>query len=136
MSSRRTKSERWRGSERVSGSQGFPRTARVNELLREVLAEELERLADVDERLRMATLTGVDTSADLRHATVYLSSIAVDLGEALEEQRVHLQRVIAREVRMKRTPHLRFMADPGVALGQRVEEILRKVHAERPVRGT
>ena len=37
-----------------------PRTARVNELLREVLADALERAADADERLRLVTVTSVD----------------------------------------------------------------------------
>ena len=39
----------------------YPRSARVNEVLREVLAEALERLADADERLALLTITGVET---------------------------------------------------------------------------
>jgi ribosome-binding factor A len=46
----------------------YPRTARVNEVVREVLAEELERLSDP--RLGLVTVTSVDVSPDLRHATV------------------------------------------------------------------
>ncbi len=49
----------------------YPRTARVNEVVREVLADELERLSDP--RLGLVTLTDVDVSADLRHADVYYS---------------------------------------------------------------
>ena len=39
----------------------------------------LERLADADERLRMLTVTSVDTSADLRTATVFVASLAPDV---------------------------------------------------------
>ena len=39
----------------------YPRTARVNQVLREVVAEALERMADIDDRLRLLTVTSVDT---------------------------------------------------------------------------
>ena len=104
----------------------YPRIARVNEVLREVVADAIERMADLDDRL--LTVTAVDTSPDLSHATVYLSSLPDGARDALEAQRAELQRVIGREVRLKRTPQLRFAADPSVALGQRVEEILRHLH--------
>lgn len=106
----------------------FPRTARVNQVLREVIADTLERLADVDEGLRMVTVTAVDTAPDLRHAVVYLSSLSEAAAEALAAERAELQRAIGRQVRLKRTPQLTFAADPGVAHGERVEEILRQLH--------
>lgn len=103
----------------------FPRSFRVNELLREVLAEELERLEDDDERLGMLTITAVDTDPDLRHATVFLSSLPEPAEEALAEHRPRLQATVGRQVKMKRTPQLSFEADPAVRSGERVEEILR-----------
>src|ERR1700722_8292552 len=105
----------------------YPRTARVNQVLREVVAEELERLSDIDDRLRLITVTSVDTAPDLRHATVYLSSLADDAAEALADQRVNLQRQIGRQVRLKRTPLLEFAPDPAVAHGFQVEAILRRL---------
>lgn len=105
----------------------YPRTARVNEVLREVVAEALERLADTDDRLRLLTVTSVDITPDLSRATVYLSSLPAAAIEALSEQRTQLQRTIARQVRMKRTPLLVFESDPAVAHGLRVEEILRNL---------
>jgi len=113
----------------------YPRTARVNQVLREVLADALERLEDADERLGMATVTAVETAPDLRHATVYLSGLTDDMADALAAHRPALQRAIAREVRLKRTPHLEFVADPAVAQGRRVEEILRQLHDHGEARG-
>jgi ribosome-binding factor A len=92
-----------------------------------VLAEELERLADADERLRLVTVTSVDTSPDLRHATVYLSSLTDDSTAALAERRPQLQRALGRQVRMKRTPQLEFAVDPAVVAGGRVEDVLRRI---------
>jgi ribosome-binding factor A len=106
----------------------FPRSLRVNQVLREVVAEEIERLADADERLRLVTVTGVDTAPDLRHATVYLSSLSEDSAAALAERRVQLQRIVAREIRLKRTPQLEFSVDPAVVAGDRVDEALRRIH--------
>ena len=105
----------------------YARSLRVNQVLRQVLAEELERLADADERLRLVTVTAVDTAPDLRHATVYLSSLTDDSTDALAERRAQLQRVVGRQVRMKRTPLLEFAVDPAVVAGGRVEDVLRRI---------
>ncbi len=106
----------------------YARTARINELLREVLAEELELIEDKDDRLGMLTITAVATEADLRHATVFLSSLPEDAEEALAQHRPRLQAAIGKQVRMKRTPQLSFEVDSGVTQGERVEEILRGLH--------
>src|SRR5262245_48716191 len=133
----------------------YPRTARVNELVRETLADELERLSDP--RLGMVTITGVEVSPDLRHATVYYSALdsttglgldsATDTGEldvspaqqrhdetraALRSASPHLRAELGRQVRMKYTPELVFREDPAVVGGARIEAILRKLHREEP----
>lgn len=108
-------------------SRGYGRMARVNQVLRQVLADELERLEEFDERLGMLTITAVQCDPDLRHATVLFSSLSEQESEALAEVRVRLQAAISREVRIKRTPQLRFEADPAVAAGQRIEDILRSL---------
>ena len=100
------------------------------------MADALERLADGDDRLRMATVTAVEVTPDLRQAVVYLSTLSEPAAEALAEHRAQLQRAIGKEVRMKRTPQLSFAGDPGVAHGTRVEEILRHLHEEDPRRST
>ncbi|HEX3947238.1 MAG TPA: ribosome-binding factor A, partial [Acidimicrobiales bacterium] len=64
---------------------------------------------------------------DLRAATVYLGSLDDEVAEALDERRTQLQRAVGSQVRMKRTPRLRFEADPAVSAGRRVEEVLRRI---------
>lgn len=109
------------------GQRGYARTARVNRVLRQVLADELERCEEHDERLGMLTITDVRCDPDLRQAKVLLSSLTGEQVTALEDVRVRLQAAISREVRMKRTPQLSFEADPAVAAGQRIEDILRSL---------
>jgi ribosome-binding factor A len=99
--------------------------ARVNEVLREVLADAIEAQAGIDERLELVTVTAVECDPDLRHATVLLDSLSVPAAEALGDARARLQAAIARQVRMKRTPQLSFEADPAIEYGERVEKVLR-----------
>lgn len=109
----------------AGGGRNYPRMARVNEVLREVLAEAVEREASNDARLELATITAVRCDPDLRHATVLFSSLPSSAAEALAEARPRLQAAVAHEVRIKRTPLLTFDADPAVAYGERVESVLR-----------
>lgn len=106
----------------------YPRSARVNEVLREIIAEALEEIDDPD--LHMVTVTGVSADPDLRHATVWFSALTGESGVAgakvaLSAHRVELQAAIGREVSFKRTPMLQFKADPAITEGQRIEEVIR-----------
>jgi len=105
----------------------YPRTARIDRVLQAVVAEALERTDD--DRLGLLTVTGMHTDPDLRHAVVFYATRdkadAEQVAEALEEARVPVQAAIGREVRLKRTPLLRFERDPAMDAGWRIEEILR-----------
>jgi len=105
----------------------YSRMSRVNELVREILADELERMDD--DRLELVTVTHVEVEPDLRHAMVKFSSLGEREDEAREglvENRVRLQRAIARQAHLKRTPELAFGVDDVIARGQRIEELLRE----------
>jgi ribosome-binding factor A len=106
----------------------YPRTARLNELCREILADELEKLLDDDERLELVTITHVDVDPDMRRARVDFAALGEgeeEAGEALAEHRVRLQAAIGRQARLKRTPELRFAIDRVIEEGARIEELLR-----------
>ena len=101
---------------------------RIDELMREVvgsaIANELQ-----DPRIGFVTLTAVETSPDLRSARVYVSVLG-DEGErratlaGLRSSSGVLQAVIAREVRIKRTPMLSFHYDESVARAARMSKLL------------
>ena len=105
----------------------YPRTARVNELVREILGDALERLDD--DRLQLVTITHVAVDPDLRHALVEFASLGEGEDEALEalgEHRIKLQSSIARQARLKRTPELRFAVDSVISRASRIEDLLRE----------
>jgi len=108
----------------------YPRTARLNELLREILAEELERVDD--DRLTMVTVTSVDTEADIRRAVVYFDSLQGAEGDedvlaGLAEHRVRLQAAVNRQSRLKRTPELSFRPDDVVRRAAQLDHVLREL---------
>lgn len=104
------------------------RMRRVNEALREVLSA---RIAEglKDPRIGFVTVTSVETSPDLRHARVYVSVLGDEAARAetlsgLEHAHALLQAQIARELRMKHTPQLKFVYDHTVEKGMRINELL------------
>ena len=107
------------------------RMRRVNEAVREVLSSQLAQGLK-DPRIGFVTVTGVDTSPDLRAARVYVSILG-DEGEresaleGLESSRGFLQAQIAHELRMKRTPALSFLYDETVARAARMTRLLDEV---------
>jgi ribosome-binding factor A len=117
---------------RKGGSHGYPRVARVNEVLREVVADALERLADKEESLGLLTVTGVECTSDLSTAVVYLASLSDEAALVLDERRAQLQHGVATQVRLKRTPRLSFAVDPGVVHGEMVDDALRRIASQEP----
>lgn len=113
-----------------------PRMRKVNELLREVIAEAVTDLKDPG--LGFLTITGVDTSPDLRNAFVYYSVLGTDeevteTGEALERATPRIQSIAGRQIRMKFTPKLTFRLDPSVGEGLKIDRLLHELDSESEV---
>ena len=105
------------------------RMRRVDEAVREVLSEALGTSDLKDPRIGFVTVTDVKTSADLRHARVFVSVLGSE--EEREQtlaglQSAHgvLQRRVAAQLRLKRTPTLEFAYDDTTDRAMRVERIL------------
>jgi ribosome-binding factor A len=103
------------------------RMRRVNAAVREVLSEAIGELKDP--RVGFVTITGVDTSSDLREARVYVSVLGSDRkreGTLRGLRAAHgvLQARIGRELRLKRTPQLAFEYDPTVERGVRMSRLI------------
>jgi ribosome-binding factor A len=103
------------------------RMRRVNEAVKEVVSEAIGELKDP--RIGFVTVTGVDTSADLRHARVFVSVLGSEAKRrktlaGLEAAHGVLQARVARELRLKRTPQLAFEYDPTVERGVRMTQLI------------
>ena len=100
----------------------------MGETLREIIADELVRIAD--ERLEFITITRIEVDDELNRAHVYFDSLAgvegdADHVEALGDYRVRIQSSIARQIRAKKTPILDFRPDDVIRAAERIDEILR-----------
>jgi ribosome-binding factor A len=113
---------------------------RVDEAIRQVLGDALA--GDLkDPRVGFVTVTDVRTSADLRHARVYVSVLGdggrpsgADEREAtlagLESAHGFLQARVAGELRLKRTPTLEFSYDDTTDRALRVEELIEEAGSQ------
>ena len=111
----------------------YPRTARLNELLREIIAEELREIDD--ERLEMVAVTSVVVDSGLQHAVVYFDTLAgadadADVLEAFAEVRGKLKVAIGRQARVKSVPDLDFRPDDVERGAERIEGVLRELHPD------
>jgi ribosome-binding factor A len=105
----------------------YPRTARLNESLREVIAEELTRIDD--ERLDLVTITAIDVDPEMNRAIVFYDSLLGEDGDAgilqaLSDHRVRIQGSVGRQVRAKKTPILSFRPDDVIRSAAKIERIL------------
>jgi ribosome-binding factor A len=103
------------------------RMRRVNESIRQVLSEGVGQLKDP--RIGFVTVTGVETSPDLRHATVFISVLGAERKRvqtltSLQAAHSVLQARLARELHLKRTPQLSFEYDPSVERGVRMTKLI------------
>jgi ribosome-binding factor A len=77
------------------------------------------------------TVTGAKMSPDLKEVTAYVSIHAEEAErartfEGLQAAATYLQREVARALRLRHTPHLRFVYDESVARGDRIERLLKE----------
>lgn len=117
------------------------RQHRVEELLRREIAQMLLRGELRDPRLSPASaigITGVQVSADLSVATVYVDvlSDALKLEPVLAALRAAaglVRRKLSDRVEMRRSPEIRFAYDEAIGRGARVEAILAELAHTAPV---
>ncbi len=105
------------------------RTHRVEDLLRAELSSLILRRMN-DPRVRLASISHVDVSPDLKRARVLLSALGSDRErqeclEALRHARGFLRTQLARGLRhMKSIPELLFELDEGPEYSQHISSIL------------
>lgn len=105
------------------------RMRRVDEAIREVLSDVLGAQELKDPRIGFVTVTDVRTSADLRHARVYVTVLGDERQReeslaGLRSAHGVLQRRVGTQLRMKRTPTLDFHYDDTTDRAMRMEQLL------------
>lgn len=98
----------------MTRSQGAKRPRRVNERVRQIVAETIDREL-LDPRLELVTVTDVRATPDLRTATIFWTILdrrrQAEAGRALESSRAVLQRRLGQGLGTRNTPQLTFTFD-------------------------
>ena len=106
------------------------RTQRVGDLIRSELSELLRREMS-DPRVRLATISRVEVSADLRYARVGVSALGTEAERdeavrALERAGGFLRHALAKRLTLRVAPELRFALDRGAEHSQQIEDLLHR----------
>ena len=108
------------------------RTDRVSDLLRAELSDLLLREVH-DPRVKLASVTEVDVSPDLRRAVVKISALGDEERRqetiaGLRHARGFLRTELARRLRLRATPELVFELDRGAEHSQQISDLLESLH--------
>lgn len=108
------------------------RQLRAGELIRHELAQILQREEVHDDTLtgRNITVTEVQTSPDLKHATVFVTTLGgfdVDGAvDALKAVAPKIRKVLAPKLSLKFIPELKFRKDETFDQADRITKLLRE----------
>jgi ribosome-binding factor A len=108
------------------------RTDRVSDLLRAELSDLLLREIH-DPRVKLASVTAVEVTPDLRRALVRISVLGDDAQrqeaiDGLRHAKGFLRKELAHRLRTRATPELVFELDRGAEHSQRISDILEGLH--------
>ena len=111
------------------------RPDRVGDQIRETLSEMLTRGAVHDPGIGFITITRVKVSADLQVARVFYTSMGDEkarreTARALGRATPFFRRQVGSRLQLRRVPELEFRFDESIAHQDRIEQILRDLHAE------
>ena len=114
----------------------YRRTDRINELLREEIAV-LVRDEVRDPRVGLATVTAVETSPELDHAKVYITTLGDEEERAavltgLRSAAPFVRSQLSKRLHMRRIPELHFEIDRVLEEAMRIEALLREALPDGP----
>jgi ribosome-binding factor A len=109
------------------------RTNRIDELLRQEITSIISREI-ADPRVGFATITGVETAPDLRHAKVYVSVIGQpddrkEAVRALGRAMPFVRHELGKRLRIKRVPEFHLELDETLERGTRVLHLLDELES-------
>jgi ribosome-binding factor A len=112
-----------------------PRGEKLNMLMRDELGKIIDRTLEFSEHA-LVTITRVNTSSDLRYATVFVSIFNTNNAsvlEILEKNVYHIQQQLNKKLRMRPVPKIRFALDEEEIRRESVERSLPKIKREETI---
>jgi ribosome-binding factor A len=112
----------------------FSRADRVGGLIQQVLSDILKKNIR-DPRLKMATITGVKVSRDLKQARIYFTTSGGiqkkgDTINGFSSAHGFIKRILAQELGLKYMPHLKFFYDESIEYGAHIDELIEATKSE------
>jgi ribosome-binding factor A len=108
----------------------YKRSDRVGDLLREEVADIIMYKLK-DPRIGFVTVTGVDLSADLKLAKVYVSVMKEEETEqtlaVLNSSKHFIRSVLTKRLKMKFIPSIEFRLDTSIAYGFKIDKLLNEI---------
>ena len=106
------------------------RIGRINEELQRELAGLIRGIKDP--RVRgLVSITGVDTTGDLRYARIYISVLdkndAAEVMKGLESASGYLRRELGARLQLRYTPQLIFISDDSIGRGAHILDIINRL---------
>ena len=111
------------------------RAARLADRIKVIVAQALERRIK-DPRVGFVTVTDARVTNDLQHATIYYTVMAPDAEskaaaeEVLGANRGTLRHEMGRQLNIRLTPTLEFVADEIPEQAEQLEDVLRKAREQ------
>ncbi len=113
------------------------RSTRVAEAIKdEVASILLFKLKDVRVPSERVSVTKVEVTGDLRHATVFVSILGDEelqeiAIEGLQSARGYVRSEIGKSIQLRATPELHFKLDHSLEHGANILALINKINAER-----
>ncbi|MBT8331194.1 MAG: 30S ribosome-binding factor RbfA [Deltaproteobacteria bacterium] len=107
----------------------FARSDRVSGLIQKVLSEILQK--DIkDPRLKLATVTAVEVSRDLKLARIYFTTPDGEQNKdaaikGFNSARGYIKRTLAHELDLKYMPDIKFFYDASIEYGEHIDSLIK-----------
>ena len=110
------------------------RVSRIGEQMKKELSQIVQREIK-DPRIGFVTVTGVEVTADLQLAKVYISVMGNDEQKnasikALEKAKGFVRSELGKRIQLRHTPDLVFKVDESIEYGHKIESLLKDIKKE------
>lgn len=110
----------------------YKRSVRVSDLIREEVADIIQNKVK-HKTLGFVTVTGAKVSDDLRSATIYLSVLNTEESDRtvskLNALGPFIKGELAKRLKMKYVPSLRFRVDEAIAYGMKIDKLFDEIES-------
>lgn len=114
----------------------FTRSDRMSAQILRIIAVAVREQFEYDKELKHVAISDVDVSRDLSMATVYFNTLfpeyQADALKVLNENAPFLRSILAKQIRARHVPEIRFIYDASLERGANLESLISKARDTDP----